>query len=309
MYDVVIVGAGAAGLTAAIYTGRKKLKTLVITGPSLGGETNLSTEILNYPGYEGPGPELMNKFHAQAKRWGAKFAEDIVTKIAKNKNFVLSLASGKTIEARAVVLAYGRKRRKLGIPGEEEFLSRGVSTCTTCDGPMFAKKDVVIIGGGNAAVEAAMEMSTIAKKVYLVHRRKEFRADEISVEKVRKLKNVELVLEHVPIGVKGEKFVTGLEVENVVSKKRKELPVQGVFIEIGYATDTSMVEGLVETNAAGEIVVDYRRATSTPGLFAAGDLTNVPYKQAVIAAGMGAIAALEAYRFLTGAKGEIVDIK
>ncbi len=300
MYDVVIVGAGAAGLTAAIYAGRKKLKTVLITGPNIGGETNTTNDIQNYPGYEGPGPELMKKFFSSAKKWGAELLEQRVSKITKPKDFLIELDNGHKFEARAVILCYGRERRKLNIPGEDRFFGRGLSTCTTCDAPLFPNKDTAVIGGGNSAMEGALELARIAKKVYLVHRREKFRADEVTVEHARKEPKIEFVLNHVPVEIIGEKFVKTLIVEDVNTKKRRELSVQGVFSEIGWETHTDMVQGLVETNALGEIIVDTLCKTRTPGLYACGDVTIIPHKQTVISAGMGAVAALEAYRYVAG---------
>lgn len=308
MYDVVIVGAGAAGLTAAIYAGRKKLKCILVTGPNIGGETNSTNDIQNYPGYEGPGPELMKKFWASAKKWGCEIKEAMVSKISKPKNFVVELSDGSKIDSKSIILCYGRERRKLNIAGEDKFFGRGLSTCTTCDAPLFPNKDTVVIGGGNSAVEGALELARIAKKVYLVHRREQFRADEVTVEQVRKEPKIEIITNAVPVEIVGEKFVKTLIIEDVNTKKKRELLVQGIFSEIGWETHTAMVQGLVETNAVGEIKVDEFCRTKTPGLYACGDLTHIPYKQTVISAGMGAVAVLEAYRFVTGssAAGEYV---
>lgn len=303
MYDVVIVGAGSAGLTAAIYAGRKKLKAVLITGPNIGGETNSTNDIQNYPGYEGPGPELMKKFWAQAKKWGIEIKEARVQKIHKSTDFELHLDNDEKVLSKSVILCYGRERRKLNIPGEDKFFGRGLSTCTTCDAPLFPNKETVVIGGGNSAVEGALELSRIAKKVYLVHRRDQFRADEVTVEKARADPKIEIILNAVPAEIKGEKFVKSLIVEDAKSKVKRELSVQGIFSEIGWETHTDMIKGLVETNAVGEIVIDAHCRTKTAGLYACGDLTSIPYKQTVISAGHGAIAALEAYKFVTGGKG------
>lgn len=307
-YDVIIIGGGAAGMTAAMYCGRKLLKTALLMGPRPGGETTLTNDIQNYPGFEkGTGTALMNIFEKQAKTWGAEVLSERAAKVTKEKNgFSVLLEDGAKLNAKSVILTFGRKQRKLNIPGEKEWMGRGVTTCTTCDGPLYPNKDVVIIGGGNAAIEGALEMAAIAKKVFIVHRRDEYRADPVTVKKMRAEKKITELLNHAPVEIKGERFVNGLVVEDVKTKKRKELPVQGVFIEIGYETDSSMVAGLVETNPAGEIAVDLRCKTKTPGLFAAGDMTVTPYKQTVISAGMGATAALEAYKYLTSAK-EVTD--
>lgn len=302
MYDVIIVGAGAAGLTAAIYAGRKKLKTLLVTGPNVGGETNSTNDIQNYPGYEGPGPQLMEKFWASAKKWGAEINKGMVKKITHPKDFVVELDDGQVLSAKTVILCYGRERRKLHIPGEDKFFGRGLSTCTTCDAPLFPNKETVVIGGGNSGVEGALELARIAKKVYLVHRREEFRADEVTVERARKEPKIEILTPFVPVEIKGDKFVSALVIKHSSTGEQKELPVQGVFSEIGWITNTDMVEGLVNTNQVGEIVVDELCHTKTKGLYACGDLTEMPHKQTVISAGMGAIAALEAYKFVTGAE-------
>lgn len=299
MYDLIIVGAGSAGLTSATYAGRKQLKSLIITGPNVGGETNSTNNIENYPGYEGPGPDLMRRFLDQAKKWGAEFDFGIVNKIARDENFKVDLQDGSSHEAKSIILCYGRTRRKLDIPGEEEFFGRGVSTCTTCDAPFYKNKTAAIVGGGNSAVEGALELAEIADKVYLIHRRQGFRADEVTVERARSHPKIEFVLDSVLTEIKGDKFVTGVEVKNK-SEETKTIALDGVFLEIGWITDTSFVEGLVETNDAGEIVVDRLCHTKTPGLYACGDLTDMPHKQTVISAGMGAIATLEAYRFVTG---------
>jgi len=308
MYDVIIVGAGAAGLTAAIYTCRKKLKTAIIS-IDVGGQTNLTSHIENYPG-TGPmhGVELMQRFQNEAIGFGAELIMGKVNKVDKIDNgFKVGLANGEEYECKALILAYGKVPRSLGIEGEEKFLGRGVSTCVTCDLPLYKNRDVVIIGGGNSAVEGALESATLAKKVYLVHRRDTFRADEITVEKLKNSKNIELVLNSLPTKVIGDKNVDGLEVENIITKEKRTLKVDGIFIEIGYIVDTSFVQHLVKVNDKKEIIVDERCNTSHPGIFAAGDITPVLYKQTVIAAGEGSKAALECYRWLTGGKGAILD--
>lgn len=302
MYDVVIVGGGAAGLTAAIYAGRKKMKALLVTGPNLGGETNSTNDIQNYPGYEGPGPDLMKKFWESAKKWGTEVNEGLVKKVTHPKDFVIELSDGQTVSSKTVILCYGRERRKLHIPGEDKFFGRGLSTCTTCDAPMFPNKDTVVIGGGNSGVEGALELARIAKKVYLVHRRNEFRADEVTVEQARKEPKIEILTPYRPVEIKGDKVVSQVIIEHSETGERKELSVQGVFSEIGWITNTDMVEGLVNTNKAGEIIIDELCRTKTKGLYACGDVTEMPHKQTVISAGMGAIAALEAYKFVTGAE-------
>ncbi|MBI2654043.1 thioredoxin-disulfide reductase [Candidatus Woesearchaeota archaeon] len=308
MYDVIIVGAGAAGMTAAIYTCRKKLKTAIIS-IDIGGQTNLTSHIENYPGTGAMhGIELMRKFQYEAAGFGAEFIMGKVIKVDKIDNsFKVTLANGEAYDCKALILAYGKVPKSLGIEGEEKFMGRGVSTCVTCDAPLYKNRDVAVIGGGNSAVEGALELATIAKKVYIIHRRDAFRADEITVEKLKENQNIELVLNSVPIKVIGDKNVDGIEVENINTKERKEFNVDGIFIEIGYIVDTSFVQHLVKVNEKKEIIVDDKCNTSHPGIFACGDITPVLYKQTVIAAGEGSKAALECYRWLTGGKGAVLD--
>lgn len=308
MYDVIIIGAGAAGMTAAIYACRKKLKTAVLS-IDVGGQTNLTSHIENYPG-TGPmhGIELMQRFQNEAVGFGAEIIMGKTTKVEKTeKGFQVWLANGETYECRALILAYGKVPKSLGIEGEDKFMGRGVSTCVTCDAPLYKNRDVCVIGGGNSAVEGALELATIAGKVYLVHRRDAFRADEVTVEKLKSSKNMELVLNSVPTKVIGDKNVDGVEIENIITKEKRELKVDGIFIEIGYVVDTSFVQHLVKVNEKREIIVDERGNTSHPGIFSCGDITPVPFKQTVIAAGEGAKAALECYRWLTGGKGAVLD--
>ena len=308
MYDVIIIGAGAAGLTSAVYTCRKKLKTLIIS-IDVGGQTNLTSHIENYPG-TGPmnGIELMRRFHEEAVGFGAEIVMGKFNKVDKIGDiFRVGLANGETYDSKALILAYGKVPKSLGIEGEDKFMGRGVSTCVTCDAPLFKNRDVVVIGGGNSAVEGALELATIARKVYLIHRRETFRADEITVEKLKNNNKIEPVLNSIPLKVRGDKNVEGIEVENIITKEKRELKIEGVFIEIGYVVDTSFVNHLVKVSEKKEIIVDERGNTSHPGIFACGDITPVPFKQTVIAAGDGAKAALECYKWLTGGKGAVLD--
>ncbi|MBI2579558.1 MAG: FAD-dependent oxidoreductase [Candidatus Aenigmarchaeota archaeon] len=307
MHDVIVVGGGAAGLTAAIYACRKRLRTLVVT-LDIGGQTNLTEHIENYPGYtQKSGPGLMKTFEEQAKAFGTEFVFGKAQKLEKkDKSFLLTLTNGEKYDGKTVILAYGKVPRTLGIPGEEMYLGRGVSTCATCDMPLFKGKNVAVIGGGNSALEAAELGTKFAKKVYLVHRRDGFRADEITVDKVKSASNVELVLFSVPAEIKGDKFLRHLTVENVNTKKRRTLDVDGVFVEIGYAIDTDFVKHLVELNKEREIIVNDVGETSCPGIFACGDVTQILYKQTVIAAGEGAKAGLSAYAYLQRMEGKPV---
>ncbi len=308
-YDVVVVGAGAAGMTAAVYACRKNLKTAVIS-VDIGGQTNLTNHIENYPGVDAmPGAELMQKFHAKARSFGAEFVSGKVVKVEKEgSGFKLTLSNNDVYSAKGIILAFGAVARELGIPGEAKFLGRGLSTCATCDAPLYRNKVVAVIGGGNSAVEGALELVHAgAKQVYLVHRRNEFRGDEISVAKIRSEKLIAITTPYVPVEIVGDKFVTGLKIKNAGTNEEKLLAVNGVFKEIGFAVDVSAVKGLVSINEKNEIVIDCNNKTSVPGIFAAGDATTVPYKQTVISAGEGAKAALECYKYVTGAKTIGID--
>jgi thioredoxin reductase (NADPH) len=202
------------------------------------------------------------------------------------------------------MLTYGKVPRELGIPGEKKFIGRGVSTCATCDAPLFRNKNVAVIGGGNSALEAAELLTKFANKIYLVHRRDAFRADEITIDKVKTSPKVELALNSVPVEIKGEKFVKGLVVQNINTQEKRELPVEGVFVEIGYIVVTDFVKEYVNLNKVNEIVVNENAETRTPGLFSAGDLTTIPFKQTITSAGQGAIAGLAAYNYLMRLEGK-----
>lgn len=303
IYDLVIVGAGPAGLTAALYAGRKGLKSLILS-VDLGGQIAKSPTIENFPGFEEiSGVELIEKMLAQAKKYGAELAFEEVNSISKqNKLFAITTNKAKYF-SKAVILAFGKTPRTLDAKGEKEFLGKGVSYCATCDMPLFKNKIVAVVGGGNSALEAALYGASIAKKVYLIHRRAEFRADSTTVQKAKSTKNIELVLNSVIKEIKGDKFVKSILVEDVNTKKLAELAVDGVFVEIGFDTKTDFLKDLVKLDESGQIIIDNSCATSCEGIFAAGDVTNTPFKQAVVAAGEGCKAALSAYNWLKGIKG------
>lgn len=302
IYDIIIIGAGPSGLTAAIYAGRRALKTLVIS-KDLGGQIAKAPEVKNYPGFDSiSGVELVQKMQEQAESNNAEIVFEDVSSVEKQgKNFAVKTANGK-YEGKTLILAYGKTPRGLDVKGEEKYSGKGVSYCATCDMPVFKNKVVAVVGGGNSALDAALYGSKIAKKIYLIHRRNEFRADETTLAKAKKTKNIEFVLNSVVKEIKGDKFVKSVVVEDVNSKQTKEIPLAGVFVEAGYEVKTGIVEHLVKLDQYKQIIISNNCETSHPGIFAAGDITNTPVKQAVVSAGEGAKAALAAYNYLQGNK-------
>ena len=307
IYDVIIVGGGSAGLSAAIYCARRGLKTLVIT-VEIGGQCNLATHIENYPGYEPVmGVNLIGKFSKQAMGFGAEIKTGKVVSTGKTKSgFFTKTESGDRFEAKTLILAHGKAPIKMNIPGESKFLGKGVSTCAVCDGPLFKGKTIAIVGGSASAVESAEELSDIAKKVYLITPTPVLFAPKEQIEALKK-KGVAILLNTSPKEVKGKGFVESFLITNNKSKKTQELKVNGIFVELGYIVDTSNVKGLVKLNKMNEILVDERARTSQEGVFAAGDVTSLPYKQVVISAGEGAKAGLEAFSYIKGGKAVLTD--
>lgn len=300
IYDVIIVGAGPSGLAAAIYTTRRSLKTLLLS-KDLGGQAAMTDNIENYPGFEKTGGlELMQKFQAQAMKFGTEFLFEEVEALNKEGEiFSLTTSKGRTVQARVVILAFGLTPKNLNVPGEKQLIGRGVAYCATCDGPLYKGKDVVVVGGGNSALDAAEFMSKIANKVYLLHRRDIFRGEQILINKVTSTANIEIIYNAESKEVKGEQKVEALVYEQ--EGTLKELKVDGVFVEIGHMAKTDWTAELVDLTERKEIKISRDCETKTPGLFAAGDITDISYKQAVISAGEGAKAGLQAYKFLQGA--------
>lgn len=297
-YDVIIIGAGAAGLTAALYASRRELKTLVIS-VNLGGQAAMASDIENYPGGETKsGVKLMKKFADSAKKFGAKIVYDEVTSIKKTNGGFKITAKREKYQTKTIIIASGKKPRLLKAKGEGKFHGKGIVYCATCDAPLFRDKIVAVVGGGNSAFDAAVLLTKIAKKVYLIHRREEFRAEESDIEKLKKEKNTEFVLNTEIEEIKGNDFVESVIVKNNQDGSKKEIRLSGLFVEIGYDVDPSLFEKLVEIDEINQIKIDACGRTSTPGIFAAGDVTNVSYKQIVISAGAGSKAALCAYDYI-----------
>lgn len=299
VYDVVIIGGGPAGLTAAIYCIRKKLTTLVIGG-SLGGQAALTGEIQNYLGFSIiTGPELVTRFREHVKSYkDIELLEGIRAKsIQKVSNiFEITTDNGKQFQAKAIIISTGEKPRQLHVPGEKEFTGKGVSYCATCDGPLFHGKDVVVVGGGNSGVEAALEIAPIAKKLYVIQNAEALTADAVMVENLKKKPNVE-ILTHASVSeIQGNNFVSQMVVTQ--NGTRTSIPCQGVFVEIGWIPSNDLVKNMLELNEKGEITINKDAETSVAGIFACGDVTDVHDKQIIIAAGEGAKAAISAFKYL-----------
>ncbi|MBC8015008.1 MAG: FAD-dependent oxidoreductase [Sporomusaceae bacterium] len=298
MHDLIIIGGGPAGLTSAVYAARKKMDTLLLT-KELGGQLMWTKEIENYMGYQFiSGPELMGKFEEQVKRFAVKtqYEEVIEVAVQGDGTFIVKTEDGE-YQSKTVILAPGKRSRLLGVPGETEFAGRGVSYCATCDGPLFADKIVAVVGGGDSAVQAAIELSHVSPTVYLVTR-SDYRACPIILDKMQLAGNIIELKGYVSEGIYGNDVVEKLTIRHTESREIQDLAVQGVFIEIGLQPNSEFLAGLVSINDYNEIIIDCRTRTNIPGLFAAGDVTNGPDKQIVIAAGEGAKAALMAFEYL-----------
>ncbi len=295
-YDVCIVGAGPAGMAAAIYSARKALSTIMLETKSAGGYMALAPWIENYPGVEKvAGMELAERMRKQAEGFGIDSRTESAIEVARKKDGFLVKTSDNEYAARTVILATGCNYSRLGIPGESEFLGKGVSYCATCDGPFFSGKRVAVVGGGNTALSSAILMCDIASEVYLVHRREQFRGDEMLQKRLGKTKPM---LCRVPTRIIGNQFVTGIELEDVGTKKKTILPIDGVFVNIGALPNSSLAKSIgAHLDEKGHIRTDPNGATSVPGLFAAGDVTG-GIRQVVIATGQGAAAATGAYDYI-----------
>ena len=302
---VLILGSGPAGYTAAIYAARAMLKPLLIQGIQPGGQLTITTEVENYPGFAEAiqGPWLMEQMEAQARHVGTEIVMDHITKVdLKTRPYRLEADSGDHYTCDVLIICTGAQARWLGIPSEETFKGHGVSACATCDGFFYRGKEVIVVGGGNSAVEEAIFLTNFASKVTVVHRRNEFRAERIMQDRLFKNPKIEVVWDSAVDEILGEtnpKSVTGVRLKNVNTGTLSELKADGVFIAIGHAPATEMFKGQLELKDSGYIVVKPGTAsTGLPGVFAAGDVTDDTYRQAVTAAGMGCMAALEAEKYV-----------
>jgi alkyl hydroperoxide reductase subunit F len=298
-YDLIIIGGGPAGMTAAVYAARKQLNAILLA-KEVGGQVNWTLSVENYMGYQFiEGPELIKKFEDQVKQFPLEVKTGTaVTSVTRNNGrFEVTSENGELFQSKTAIVATGKRPRQLNVPGEEKLKGRGVTYCSICDGPIFSGMKVAIIGGGNSALESTDDMVKIAEHVYLVSIT-QLTGDAVLIDKVKAAKNVTMFLEYEVAEIFGDKMVSGIKIRDLKSKQEKELDVRGIFVEIGLLPNSDLVKGVISLNKIGEIEVNCSNETTAPGLFAAGDVTNVPEKQIVVAAGEGAKAALQAHRYL-----------
>src|ERR1700730_262842 len=301
VHDVIVIGSGPAGYTAALYAARAQLSPLVFEGHQFGGALMTTTEVENYPGFRSgiQGPELMDEMREQSLRFGADLRMEDVDAVSLKGAIKTVTVGDDTHHARAVILAMGAAPRYLGVPGEQELLGRGVSSCATCDGFFFRDQDIAVIGGGDSAMEEANFLTKFARSVTLVHRRDEFRASKIMLDRARANDKIRFVTNSTVVSVEGESTVTGVRLRDTVTGKESTLPVTGVFVAIGHDPRSALVRGAVDLDSDGYVLVKGNSTyTSVDGVFAAGDLVDHTYRQAVTAAGTGCSAAIDAERWL-----------
>jgi len=297
MYDSIIIGAGPAGLSAALYAARKMMNILVIT-KDIGGQLALSSDVENYLGFKSiKGIDLVKKFKEHIQQYNFKLMLDKVKKLRKSgKRFTVETEKGKKYESKTVIVSAGKKHRKLNVLGEDKLARKGVVYCATCDAPLFKNKDVAVVGGGNSALSSAIDLIPIAKKIYLITVNDKLTGEEIRGKKILDSKNAEIIYNAKTTEILGDKFVTGIKIN--VKGQEKVIEVQGVFVNVGWETDVLFLKD-VKLNKYNEIITDKENKSSVEGLFAAGDVTDIRYKQDIVAAGEGAKAALSAYEYLS----------
>lgn len=301
MRQVVIIGSGPAGLTAAVYTARANVEPLLIEGWQAGGQLTTTTEVENYPGFAKGimGPDLMKEMRAQAERFGAEFLTGDVTSVdLKQRPFSITVDDEQMIQAKTVIIATGASAIPIGLPNEKRLTGHGVSTCATCDGFFFRGKELIVVGGGDSAMEEARFLTKFAAKVSVVHRRDKLRASKIMQDRALKNQKIAFLWNTVVEDILGHEVVTGVRLKNVVTGATSDLSCAGVFVAIGHRPNTALFAGQLEMDQKGYIKTHDGTATSVPGVFAAGDVQDAKYRQAVTAAGSGCMAAIDAERFL-----------
>ncbi len=301
MHNVVIIGSGPAGLTAAIYTARANLSPLMIEGSQAGGQLTLTTDVENFPGFPQGimGPQLIQDMRAQAERFGTAFQTADVTKVDLSRRpFAVTINDEETIQARSLIISTGASANLLGLNSESRLLGHGVSTCATCDGFFFRGQPIVVIGGGDSAMEEATFLTKFASQVTIVHRRDKLRASKIMQDKAMKNDKISFRWNSMVEEVLGDDVVTGLRLRDAVTDDTATLDCKGVFVAIGHTPNTQLFTGQIDTDANGYIQTSHGTATNVPGVFAAGDVQDPHYRQAITAAGTGCMAAMDAERFL-----------
>lgn len=300
MEKVIIIGSGPAGFTAAIYAGRAQLEPLLISGPSLGGQVAVSSEIGNYPGFpeDIPGAELAQRMKDHAERFGTRFESDIVTSVDLATRPFKIVTYGNEYETQALIIATGSSPRKLRVPGEREFSGRGVSYCATCDGFFYMGKEIVMVGGGDAAVEEAIFLTRFASKVHLVHRRDQLRAERVLQERAFRNEKVHVIWDSIVTEVVGDGAVTGVHLRNVKTGEEQLLPTSGIFVAIGHEPNTGFLKGQLELTENGYIVTDPDGLSSVRGVWAAGDVADWTYRQIATSVGAGCKAAMQAEHYV-----------
>ncbi len=297
MYDVIIIGAGPAGFCASIYTIRKKLSTLILSN-NIGGQATEAFKVENYLGFVSiSGVKLIQKFQEHTDHFNVPVKQENVEKIKKiSKGFEIKTSNNK-FQCKAIIITSGKIPRTLQIPGEKKFIGKGISFCSTCDAPFFKNKNVAIIGGGNSALDSALQLSKIAKKIYLINCNPEFVGDTTTEDKIKKSNKVKIFANTETLKIKGNKIVEKIKIREK-KEKPKEIKIDGIFIEIGSIPASYFVKNIIKLNKKGEIEINSENQTNITGVFAAGDVTNISGKQIIIAAGEGAKAALSAYEYL-----------
>ena len=308
--EVIVIGGAAAGYTAALYAARANMDPLVIEGVSWGGQLMITSDVENYPGYpEGVlGPEMMQEFRKQAERFGTEFLTDDVTKVDFSERPFRVWVGDDEYRAETVIVATGANARQLGLESERNLQGRGVSYCAVCDAAFFREKEVVVVGGGDSAMEEATFLAKFASKVTVVHRRDVFRASQIMTDRAQATDKIEFVVDSVVEEVLGDGLVTGVVVRNVKTDERTEIPAEGFFVAIGHDPTTELFKGQLDMDESGYLVTKGKTTeTNVPGVFAAGDVQDHVYRQAVTAAGSGCMAALDAERWLAAERGRLAD--
>jgi thioredoxin reductase (NADPH) len=307
MEKIIIVGTGPAGYTAAIYAARAQLKPLVFGGPQLGGQVAISSEVGNYPGFpeDISGAELAQLMQKHAERFGARIEMDIVTSVDLSTQPFKLVAYGGEYETLALIVTSGASPRKLGVPGEKEFSGRGVSYCATCDGFFYMGKEIVVVGGGDAAIEEAIFLTRFASKVTVIHRRDQLRAEKHNQEQAFENEKIEFLWDTIVTEMVGEDFVTGVKVRNVKTAEENVYPTQGVFIAIGHVPNTGFLSSQVEMTDGGYIITDEHQSTNVPGVWAAGDVSDWTYRQIATSVGAGCKAAMQAEHYIARLEGHV----